>query len=156
MPDCHGRARPGLFLVAGDLGALLLGQADIVEPVQETVLAKRVDLELDLFTVRASDHLGFEVDRHHRIGALLGVLHQLVDDLLGQRDRQDAVLEAVVVEDVGEARCDDAADAEIEQRPGRVLAARPAAEILGADQDLGVAVWRLVQDEIRVLVAVRT
>ena len=120
------------------------------------MLAKRAELELDLFTVRASDRLGFEVDRHHRIGALLGVFHQLVDDLLGQRDRQNAVLEAVVVEDIGEAGCDDAANAEIEQRPGGVLSARPAAEILRADQDLGVAVWGLVEDEIRVFAAVRT
>ena len=69
-------------------------------------------------------------------------------------DRQDAVLEAVVVEDVGEAGRDDAADAEIEQRPGRVLAARAAAEIVAGDQDLRLAVGRLVEDEIRVLRAV--
>ena len=110
---------------------------------------------MHLLAVGARDRLGFEVDRHHRVGAFLGVLHQLVADFLGQGDRQDAVLETVVVKDVGEARGDDATDAEIEQGPRRVLAARPAAEILGADQDLGIAVGRLVQDEIRVLRPVR-
>ncbi len=64
--------------------------------------------------------------------------------------RQDAVLEAVVVEDVGEAGRDHAADAEVEQRPGGMLAARPAAEIVAGDQDLRLAVGRLVEDEIRV------
>ena len=140
MPDCHGRAKTGLFLVAGDFRALLLGQADIVKPVYEAMLAKRAELELHLFPVWAGDRLGFEVDRHHRVGAFLGVFHQFVDDLLGQRDRQNAVLETVVIKNVGEARRDDAANAKIEQGPGRMLAARPAAEILRADQDLGVAV----------------
>ena len=51
-------------------------------------------------------------------------------------DRQDAVLEAVVVEDVGERGRDHAADAEIEQRPGRMLARRAAAEIVAGDEDL--------------------
>ena len=69
-------------------------------------------------------------------------------------DRQDAVLEAVVVEDVAERGRDHAADAEIEQRPGRVLAARAAAEIVAGDQHLGVAIGRLVEDEIRILAAV--
>src|SRR6185312_6538578 len=67
----------------------------------------------------------------------------------------DAVLEAVVVEDVGEARRDDAADAEIHQRPGRVLARATAAEILAGDQDLGIAIGRLVEDEVGILRAVR-
>ena len=74
--------------------------------------------------------------RDDGVGAALGVVHQLVDVLLRQRDRQDAVLEAVVVEDVGEARRDHAADAEVEQRPGRVLARRAAAEVLAGDEDL--------------------
>ncbi len=66
-------------------------------------------------------------------------------------DGQNAVLEAVVVEDVGEARGDHAADAEIEQRPGRVLARRTAAEIVARDEDLGLPIGRLVEHEIRVL-----
>src|SRR6266436_3950794 len=73
---------------------------------------------------------------------------------LGDAARQDAVLEAVVVEDVAERGRDHAADAEIHERPRRVLAARAAAEIVARDQDLGVAIGRLVEDEVRVLAAV--
>ena len=69
-------------------------------------------------------------------------------------DRQNAVLEAVVVEDIAERGRDHAADAEIQQRPRRVLAARAAAEIIAGDQDFGVAIGRLVEDEIRVFAAV--
>ena len=43
------------------------------------------------------------------------------------------------MEDVGEVGRDDAADAEIQQRPGRVLARRAAAEILEGDEDLRAA-----------------
>src|SRR5207247_4649829 len=74
--------------------------------------------------------------------------------VLGDTDWQDAVLEAVVVENIAERGRDHAADAKIEQRPRRVFAARTAAEIVARDQNFGVAVGRLVEDEIRVLAAV--
>ncbi len=69
-------------------------------------------------------------------------------------DRQHAVLEAVVVENIAERGRDHAADAEIHQRPGRVLARRAAAEIVAGDQDLGFAIGRLVEHEVGVLAAV--
>src|SRR5690606_33020182 len=70
------------------------------------------------------------------------------------RHRQDAVLEAVVVENIGEGGRDHAAYAEVEQRPWRMLAARAAAEIVAGDEDLGVAIGRLVEHEIGVFAAV--
>src|SRR5215469_9257450 len=150
------RARePRLLFIGADIRRLLLGEPDIVQPVQQAVLAKRVDLEMDFFAIRARDRLGLQVDGHDRVRALLGIFHQLFDDLLRQRDRQDAVLEAVVVKDVGKGGRDDTADPEIVQRPGSVLAARTAAEILCADQDFGIAVGRLIEHEVGVLRAVR-
>ena len=134
---------------------LLQGQADIVEAVQQACLRKG---SISKWIVPPSGGAISCFSRSMvmmRIGAALGIVHQLVDLLARQHDRQDAVLEAVVVEDVGEAGRDDAADAEIQQRPGRVLARRAAAEILAGDEDLGLAVGRLVQHEIRVLAAVR-
>ena len=68
--------------------------------------------------------------------------------------RQDAVLEAVVVENVAERGRDHAGDAEILERPGRVLARGAAAEIVVGDQDLRLAVGRLVEHEIGILAAV--
>src|SRR5215471_10467063 len=147
--------QPRLLLIGGDFHILLLRQADVVEAVQQTMLAESINLEMHLVAVRPRDRLSREVDRHHGIGALAGILHQLIDDLFGQGNRQDAVLEAIIIEDVGKARRDDAADAEIEKRPGRVLAARPAAKIVRSDQDLGVAIRRLVEHEIRVLRPIR-
>src|SRR5262245_18387035 len=145
---------PGLFLEAVDLRRLLHGQADIVEAVEQAVLAMRVDLELDHAAVGAADLLLREVDRQRGNRAAVDVVEQLFQVLRRYLDRQDAVLEAVVVEDVAELGRDHAADAEVEQRPGRVLAARAAAEILGVDQDPGLAIRRLVEHEVRLLAAV--
>ena len=104
--------------------------------------------------VRSADFLLLQIDRERGIGAALGVVEQLVEVLGADADRQHAVLETVVVENVAERGRDHAADAEIHQRPGRVLAARAAAEIVAGDQDLGLAIGRLVEHEIRVLAAV--
>jgi hypothetical protein len=81
--------------------------------------------------------------------AALGFLHQLLDHSVRQGDRQQAVLEAVVVEDAGEARRDDTAQAEVEERPRRMLAARSTAEIVAGDQHAGARILRLVQHEVR-------
>src|SRR3546814_5711291 len=59
-----------------------------------------------------------------------------------------SVLARIVREDVAKARRDDAADAEIGERPHRVLARRPATEIAIGDQDLRGAARGAVQDEI--------
>src|SRR6185437_12420574 len=150
-----GLAQPPLLLVGADVALLLQGEADIVESIQQAMLAERIDLEFDDAAIGPGDRLLLEIDAEPGIGAFPCIVHEIVDDLLRQLDRQDAVLEAVVVEDVGEARRDDAADAEIHQRPGRVLARATAAEILAGDQDLGIAIGRLVEDEVGILRAVR-
>src|SRR5690606_41961848 len=63
-----------------------------------------------------------------------GLLEQLVDLILFQYDRQQAVLEAVVVEDVGKARRDDGAEAILVQRPRRMFARRATAKVLTRQQ----------------------
>ena len=118
------------------------------------MLLELVDFEVEHLPVRACDRLRRKIDRQPRIGPLAGVVHQRLDRLGRQHDRQDAVLEAVAVEDIGEAGRDDSADAIVQQRPGRVLARAAAAEVLTRDDDLGLAVGGLVQDEVRVLGAV--
>src|SRR5215469_1369841 len=119
------------------------------------MLAERVEIEAHHLAVRPRYCLSFEVDRHYGVGALPGVVHQLVDGLLGQGDRQNAVLEAVVIKNVRKTRRNDAPDTKIEQRPWRVLATRPATKIVGADQDLGITVRRLVEHEIGIFRSVR-
>src|SRR3546814_2236725 len=107
----------------------------------------RVDIETDRAAVGAGNLLGLEVDREDRIGTARRVIHQLVQVVLTDDDRQDAVLEAVVVEDVGEAGGDDAADSEVEKSPGRMFPRGAAAEIIAGDENLGIAVGGIVENE---------
>src|SRR5690606_6611408 len=76
-------------------------------------------------------------------------LEQVVDLFFAQLDRQNAVLEAVVVENIGERRCDDAAEAVVQNRPWRVLAGRAAAEVGAGQQHFSALVTRFVQVEFR-------
>src|SRR6266446_3005743 len=150
--------RFGLFAARLECGNLVLvaqRQLDVVPAVEQALLAEGVDFEFEAAAVGATDFLLLEIDADDGIGAAFRVVHQFVDIGLRQHDRQNAVLEAVVVEDVGEGRRDNAAYAEIEQRPGRVLARRAAAEIRARDEDLRVSVCRLVEHEVGILGAVR-
>src|SRR6266571_1220777 len=143
-----------LGLIGVDRGLLLHGEADVVETVHQAVLAVRVDLEFHGAAVGPANFLLAEIDAQRRIGAAFGIVEQFVEVVLGDADRQNAVLEAVVVEDIAKRGRDHATDAEIQQRPRRVFAARTTAEIIARDQNFGVAVGRLVEDEIRILAAV--
>src|SRR3989337_550507 len=130
----RGGGGGGGLLESPDGLGLLQGQAYFVEPLHQAALAEGIDVEMDRAAVRSSDLLGGKVDGENRVGAARSVVDELVDLGLRQGDGQNAVLEAVVVEDVGEARRDDAAYAEIEQRPGGVLAAPAPADIFPGDR----------------------
>src|SRR5262249_32219216 len=55
---------------------------------------------------------------------------------------------------VGDLRAHDGADAEVEQGPRRVLARRPATEVVTADEDLRAAVLGPREHEVRPFLAV--
>ena len=142
----RARARRRRARLEGGDGVLLLeGEADVVEPVQQAVLAEGIDLEGDRAAVGAGDHLALEIDGQHRVRAARGVVEQLVDLLLRQGDRQDAVLEAVVEEDVGEEGATMQRMPKSSDRPGRVLARRAAAEIVAGHEDLRLAIGGLLR-----------
>src|SRR4029079_2041125 len=92
--------------------ALLQSEPDIVEPFHQAALAERIDVEPYHSAVRPSDLLVGEVDADGGVGAARGIVDQLVDLFLRQGDRQNAVLETVVVENVGEASRDCARSGE--------------------------------------------
>src|SRR5579883_3264424 len=134
-PRSEPRTRSGrLLLESFDRRRLDHGQADIVEAFEQAVLAERIDVEAHDAAVRAANLLLLEIDRQRRVGAALGVVEQLCQIFGRDFDRQNAVLEAIVVKDVGEIGRDHAAYAEIEERPRRVLARRAAAEIVARHQ----------------------
>ena len=72
-------SRPGarglrLLLEAFDLVLLDHGEPDIVEPVEQAMLAVRIDVELHHTTVGAPDLLLRKINRQRRIGAALGIV----------------------------------------------------------------------------------
>src|SRR5207249_11610829 len=81
---------------------------------------------------------------------LLRAAKQFIHLRVRKRDRQYAVLEAVVVEDIRIAGRDDDAEPVVEQRPGGVLAARAAAKVGAREQNRRATVARLVQHKIGV------
>ena len=77
-----------------------------------------------------------------------GLLEELIDFGFGEDGGEDAVLEAVVVEDVGVAGSDDGAEAVVFDAPGSVFAAGAATEIGAGEKDGGAFVAREIEDEI--------
>ena len=133
-----------------NLVGLAQGEADVVKAVEQAILAEGLHVERDLFALGAHDDLAFQVDGELVAGEGQNFVKQLGHRGLGQHDGQQAVLEAVIEEDVGKAGGDDGAKAILVQRPGGVLAARSAAEVLARQQDGGARIARLVQHEVGV------
>src|SRR5262245_56294935 len=76
---------PALGFVGVDLVFLAQREPDVVEAVQQAVFPEGIDVELDHAAVGARDFLPLEIDRDCGVGALLGIMHQLVDVGLRQR-----------------------------------------------------------------------
>src|SRR5687768_14044923 len=139
-------------LEGGDFFRVAQRQADLVEAVEQAVLAKTGDLEMERLRAIGRGH-GLRLQVHHqaKAGKRRAFVEQAIDLGGRQHHRQEAVLERVVEENVGERRRDHAAKAVVHQRPRRVLARGAAAEILAREQDLRSLEARLVEDELRVL-----
>ena len=79
------------------------GEADVVEAVQQAVLAEGVDVEVGVEALVVGDGLGFEVDGDLVRGVRGGAGDECLHVLFGEADEDDAVVAGVGVEDVGEA-----------------------------------------------------
>ncbi len=129
---------------------MLQGQADVVEAVEQAVFAELVHLEGDHLAARGGDGLRLQIHTQAVAFAGLYFLEQAVHRLLVEDDRQDAVLETVVEEDIRKARRDDDAKAIVEQCPRRVLTRGTAAKVLARQQNTRTLEARLVKHEVRI------
>src|ERR1022692_2790034 len=75
--------------------------------------------------------------------------------ILRHYDRQQRILQRILLEDIGEAGADHRAEAPLRQRPRSVLARAAAAEIVACQQHLRALDLRLVEDEIRIRIPLR-
>src|SRR6266849_236120 len=154
--------QPGLFGAApffegADLVRVAQSESYVVETVDQGVFAERVDVEAhQLAAVRGRDRLFLEVDNEPERGKSGDLMEQPVHFAFRERDRQQAVLAAVVEEYVGVGRCEERAKTVLGKRPGRVFPRASAAEVLARKQYAGALVARLVEDEIGVERTART
>src|SRR5689334_3353653 len=150
--EVPGKLRFAPRLERADLVRVAQREADLVEAVEQAVLAERIDVEAEaLGAVERGDALPLEVDAQPEPGEGRRIVEQLVDFGVGQGDRQEAVFQRIVLENLAERRRDDRAEAVVAQRPRSVLARGADAEILAREQDLRALVARLVEDELRIL-----
>src|ERR1700674_380860 len=96
------------------------------------------------------DSLVRQIDRQRITFLFFSAFEKLFDLIFRERRRQNAILEAVVVENVCVARRDDDAEAVVLDAPGSVLAAAAAAEVRARQQDGSAFVTRKIQNKIRI------
>src|SRR5262245_7398887 len=134
-------------LISRDLSLVLQREGNVVEAVEQAVSAEVVDGELEVETLFVGETASVEINGE-LISALVGALKEVFNLVFGELDRQHAILEAVVVKNVGEGRSDDDAEAVVFDRPHRVLAAGAAAEVAAGEEDRRTLGLRLIQLKI--------
>eukprot|EP00659_Diplonema_papillatum_P007483 gene7484-biopygen7443 len=143
-------AGPVFGFKRGNRIAVLQGQADVVQAIDQAVLAEGVHFKVIHLAVRTGHGLRRQVDGQLVAHIGFHLLEQLIHFGIAQDDRQQAVLEAVVEEDVGVARRDDAAKAIFFQGPRRVLTAGAATEVFPGQQYTGALVTLGVEHKVLV------
>src|SRR5882762_3120112 len=146
----HGGGGGVGFFVGGDVGLMLHCRADVVDGLQQDFLAGGGNFEFEDEAVFVGDGLVRQIDGQRIALFFFGALEDLVHLIFGECCGQDAVLEAIVVENVCVARRDDEAEAVVFHAPGGVLATGAAAEIGARQQNRCAFVARKIQDEFRI------
>ncbi len=121
--------------------------ADVVQPLEQGMFFEIIDLKMQDPPARRSDRLRWQVNVQGIALAGLDLGKELLDDSIIECHGQDAVIEAVVIEDVSKAGSDEAAEAIFQDRPRRVFTRGAAAEVITCQQDAHTLVARLVEHE---------
>src|SRR5271166_4022544 len=111
---------------------------DIVESLEQDFLARRRDFKIIDQTVIVADGLIGQIEQQGIAHFRFRAAEELFDFAFAENRGQNAVLEAIIVENVGVAGSDDGAEAVVLDAPWRVLAAGAAAKVR-ASQEHGSA-----------------
>src|SRR4051794_12388604 len=131
-------------------------QCDFIETFEKSGAAARIDLKTVPHSRWGGNGLLLQIDADApRALRVLDLRGKTIDNLLVDHDGEDSVLEAVGEENVAEAGTDNSADTHFLQRPDRRLPRGAATEVRTRDQDFSPTVRLAVQDEFRILRAVR-
>ena len=121
--------------------------AHLVGAFQQHHPGERVDVEREVLVAREMDDLCIQVDRQLGVRVGRDQLEELAMLLGLDDDRQQAVLQGVVPEDVRERGRQDRPDAPSRERPRCVLARRARSEIVAHEEDLPVDHGDAIHDE---------
>ena len=119
------------LLVAGDVVADAEQIIHVVVAVQQTLLLIAVDVERRLLAGGENrERLIRQIDLETSLRIGRDRSEDLFQERLAELNRQQAVVQRIVLEYVGEKTRHDHAEAVVENGPGRVLARRAATEVL--------------------------
>src|SRR5271157_40069 len=124
---------------------MLQNITQLVDAIHQAVLGEFIHRKFNASARRYGQDLVSQVDLHRSVRARGEQLRMHVGR---NHDRQQRILERVLLEDIGERGADHRAKSELRQRPRSVLARAAAAEIVARQQHLRALPARLVQDEI--------
>src|SRR5690606_229469 len=113
-------------------------------------LAERVNLEGQLSAIWLDHHLPRQVNFQLIPGCGFHFLEQGRNLFFGKNNWKEAVLETIVEENVGVRRRNNRPEPVLQQRPGSMLTAGAAAEVLARQKNGGALIARLIQHEIGV------
>ena len=122
--------------------------ADLVGPRQQHPLGEGIDVEGQVLVTGQVDQLLLQVDPQLDVGLGRHEVEQLAVALGLDDDRQEAVLQGVVAEDVGEAVEMTARKPHCGERPGSVLARQPQPKLSPASRICRALRLGLVEDEV--------
>ncbi len=140
-----------LRLKRGDFIGMLEREPDIVQPVEQAMPPEIFDFKRQRQAEVIGQPTRFQVDSELITWMFSAALEKIVDRIVGKANRQHAVFEAVVIENIGEAGGDNHAEAVIAQCPRGMLAAGPAAEITAGQKDACASVFGPVEFEFRIV-----
>src|SRR5271157_1587964 len=124
---------------------MLQNITQLVDAIHQAVLGEFIHRKFNASARRYGQDLVSQVDLHRSVRARGEQLRMHVGR---NHDRQQRILERVLLEDIGERGADHRAKSELRQRPRSMLARAAAAEIVARQQHLRALPARLVQDEI--------
>src|SRR5690242_13161242 len=133
------------FFVGRYLFVMRERQGYIVEPLDKAFLGKRIDIEMRRPSEFVRHRLRRQIDRQLVSVVSLDRRKDGVDLRGLEHYREEAVLERVVAEDVGERDRDRRLEPEIGQRPDCVLARAAASKVGARDQDRSALETRLFE-----------
>ena len=127
-------------LVSGDFGFMLQGESNFIQPLQQAMAGKFVDLEGSGKSMPVVHLALFEIDGDFVIGDFPRFARDLAHIRFAERNCKHAIFQAIVSENVGERRSNYHPEPEAGKRPDGMLAGRSTAEVLPRDQDARASV----------------